>query len=258
MLLALIATWTMSFAQGRPDGPPRGERGPLPIEKLQADLDLTDEQVTQLEQLRDETREAMQELRDKGDRNREGMRTLLEAQKEQMESILTEEQRTQLEAMRPKNRPQLSEEKRNQLKAEVEAYRQNNIEPILQQQRAKLDEKIAPENQALIEELRTLRPAKGERPTDEQRQAMRDHQDDIQYLLKTYSPDIRELFEEIKSQAEQWQADLRAIHEQYRPEDAPEKGSKRGHKDRKHRQGGRHGQDDMGMLRPLHFLLMHG
>ena len=203
----------------------------------------------------------MQELRDKGDRNREGMRALLADQKEKMESILTEEQRTQLEAMRPNNRPQLSEEERSELKAEIEAYRQNNIEPVLQQQRAKLEEKIAAENKALIEELRAQQPEKGERPTDEQRQAMREHQDDIQYLLQTYGPDIRELFAEIKPQVDQWKTDLKAIHEQYRPEDVPD--NDRPHQRKKERKGRSHpdhgpGQADPGFLRPLHFLLMHG
>jgi len=259
MLLALIATWTMSFAQGRPQGHPRGERGPIPIEKLQEELDLTDEQVTQLEQLRDETRQAVQGLRKNGERNREEMRTLLAAQKEKAAQVLTAEQRNQLEQLRAEKGPRWSEEDRAQLKAEVQAYRQNNIDPVLQQQRAKLEEKISPQNKALIAELRSLRPEKGERPSEEQREAMRTRQDDISYLLTTYKAEIRSLFEDIKPQAEQWRSDLKAIHEQYRPEDAPAKNRAKGRKNGRKRgqpDGSRH--DDMGWLRPLHFLLMNG
>ncbi len=65
------------------------------------ELGLSDEQKTQLQELREEQREKMQALRASGERpNREEMQALFAAQREKMQQILTPEQREKMEKAR--------------------------------------------------------------------------------------------------------------------------------------------------------------
>lgn len=244
IFVVLLFSATIIFAQARP----RPERLPA-LDTLQTTLGLTDQQVSDLEALRRDTHAAMQALRaepfgQQKDR-REAARAILEAQKDQMAEILNEEQMAQWSAQRPKRGPKLSESEQEALKTELRAYREEQIEPVLRQQRAKLDAHISPDNQALIEALRTTTKA-AER--NERHQALRSHQEDLQYLLKTYGADIRALLAEIEPQEQQWQADLKAIHEKYLSVDE-------GRTRATARRAG-HDRKAKGHVRAVHFLLM--
>lgn len=244
IFVALLFTATIIFAQARP----HPERLPA-LDTLQATLGLTDQQVIDLEAMRRETRVAMQGLRaepfDQQEDRREAARAILEAQKDQIAEILSEEQMAQWSAQRPERGPKLSESEQEARKTELRAYREEQIEPVLRQQRAKLDAHISPENQALIEALRTTRE---ETERSEHHQTWRSHEEDLQYLLKTYGAEIRALLAEIEPQAQQWQADLKAIHEKYLPVDKT--------RTRPTARRAGHDRKAKGHVRAVHFLLM--
>lgn len=270
-LLVFAATLTVTFAQRGPEG----RRGPRPmapnLELLQTQLDLSDQQVTDLKTLFDKTKSQLQALReqsfDSDEARREAAREILEEQKSGMENILTVEQletlRSQRSEVRDRKGTRTREPRRNdELRAAVDAYRTENMEPVLRAQRAKLEEIISESDKELIAELRAQRPeenerpARGQRPTEEQKAERKANMDQIKVLLETYWPDIKDLMEEIKPQAEQWKSDMKAIHEQYKPADATDEDGprRRGHKpegDRAEKM-----EEAFGFMRAAHFLLM--
>lgn len=101
---AFLLMAVAGFAQPNGRGP-RPERGPN-FEKLQAELELSDEQVAEWKTLHESQKEKMMVLRDDDALEREAKRTQMKAMRDEMneaiKGILTEEQYTKLEAMRPK------------------------------------------------------------------------------------------------------------------------------------------------------------
>ncbi len=270
-LLVFAATLTVTFAQRGPEG----RRGPRPmapnLEHLQTQLDLSDQQVADLKPLFDETKARLQTLREQSfetdEARREAAREILEEQKVGLENILTEEQLETLRSQRSEVRDQKGKRTRaprqnDELRAAIDAYRTENMEPVLRAQRAKLEEVISESDKELIAELRAQRPEegerphRGERPTEEQKAERKANKEQIKGLLETYGTDIKDLMAEIEPQAEQWKEDMKAIHEQYKPADATgeDRPRRRGHKaegDRTERM-----EDSFGFMRAAHFLLM--
>jgi len=266
-LLIFAATLTVAFAQRGPEGR-RGPRSMAPnIEQLQEQLDLSDQQATDLKTLFDETKAQLQSLRgqsfDSDEARREAARDILEKQKSAMESILTEEQ---LETLQNR-KSEVGSRKRDrgetqELRAAMDAYRAENMEPVLRAQRTKLEEVISDSDKELIDELRAQRPEegkrphRGERPTEEQKAGRKANMEQIKGLLETYGPDIKDLMAEIEPQTEQWKEDMKAIHEQYKPTDATDQDRprRRGHKPEGDRTEKTEGA--FGFMRAAHFLLM--
>ncbi len=104
VLVAMVMTIGVLFAQP-PKGQGQGQKGermhePPSVEQMQKDLDLTDEQVVQLQQLRmkgEKERAAMQKQKEA---NREKMKEAHESRKAAFEAILTPEQLEKLKTIR--------------------------------------------------------------------------------------------------------------------------------------------------------------
>jgi hypothetical protein len=270
-LLIFAATLTVVFAQRGPEGR-RGPRSMAPnLEQLQEQLGLSDQQATDLKTLFDETKAQLQSLReqsyDSDEARREAARAILEEQKSAMESILTEEQLETLRSQRSEVRDQKGKRTReprqnDELRAAVEAYRAENMDPVLRAQRAKLEDVISESDKELIHELRAQRPEegkrphRGERPTEEQKAERKANMEQVKGLLETYGTDIKDLMAEIEPQTEQWKEDMKAIHEQYKPEDtaAGNRHRRRGHKPEGERP--EKAEEAFGLMRAAHFLLM--
>lgn len=237
------------------------------LEQLQEQLDLSDEQATELKTLFDETKAQLRALReqsfDSDEARRAAARAILEEQKSGMENILTEEQLETLQNRKSEIGDRKRDRgKRQDLQTEIDAYRAENMEPVLRAQRAKLEEVISESDKELIAELRAQRPEEGERPrqgerpTEEQKAERRAHMEQVKGLLETYGTDIKDLMAEIEPQTEQWKEDMKAIHEQYKPEDAAagNRDRRRGHKPEGERP--EKAEEAFGLMRAAHFLLM--
>lgn len=185
-----------------------------------------------------------------------------------------------------------------EMRKAMQAYAQENVLPVMQAQRQKLDANLnLSEKQAVTEiraELKTLKEeAKTMRqqmhkadaePTEAQREQMYAHRKAMRLLMNraweiadNHETDIQTLMAEIKPQAENWKQEMRSIAEQYRPEDAPERqdrtdrlarpeGMQKGEgrpqgADRDHgrrHKGSQRGAGMMDMRSPVRFLLWDG
>lgn len=263
----------------------RGQRGParngFPIDKLGSVLELTEEQKEALAQIETDTKAKIEDLRatdfESPEQKREALKNLMQTQREAVNNVLTEEQQAKLEALKQERKEKRGEakESREALRAEMEAYRQENILPVMQAQRAKLEEKISAEDKATIAALRTKmedhkadmngkgngkrqRKGMGINGVDEGKKADREQ---MKSLLATYQDDIKALFAEIEDKTAQWKTDMKAIAEKYHPEQGERqmkgregKGKKRGQRAKKERQEERPGIGRV--MSAIHFLLL--
>jgi hypothetical protein len=236
------------LAQGHPHRP-----FPPLTDELKAELKLTPEQVAQLERLHTDTRTAMEALRtqatDGTDNRREQMHQLHQQTKAKMAEILTPEQQTQWQALRAEHRAMREGIDHKAMHAALKAYRQDNILPVMQAQRAKLEATLSAADKQQLVEIRTQmmqarQAAKAERQQQRKQHAAGEAPDaprhkrghhggewkekhpelaaKIQALATQYDADITALLEEVAPQRKQWEADQQAIRAKYLPADAPQ------------------------------------
>jgi hypothetical protein len=274
---ALLCLSITTFAQ-RPDGPrggqQRGPQGPN-LEMLQKTLDLSEEQLTALKPILENTKKEMQALRGQEFESPEAHRTaakaIMDQQKEKVNALLNADQIKKMEELQQKRQergpkgPNAPGEKGNRgekgkaLRTALKTYHETNIEPVMQAQRNKLEAQLSAEDKTTIAALRAKRAAQQTEmkatktnrqrpePTEAQKAERKADQETIKALVTKYDTDIDQLLEEVAPQAAKWKADTDTILEQHRPkrtEGADEgkssarkmKGASRG-KDGKERKG---------------------
>lgn len=290
LALIVLAVGSLTIASAQPG--PRGKRGPrgpqMDVEKLKTELQLTDQQVQQIEELTAEQRTQMKQLRDtefeSPETRREAMKALQGDYRDGLADILTPEQQTKMKALQEGQRAKKQEraaqfkENRKLTRDEIKSYREENVIPVLQTQRAKLESKISAEDKALISELRAKhaqRPKRLENPSIEEQKAAKAqfeankeerqaHKEQIKALLKTYETDIDALYAEIEPQIEEWKSEMKEIAAENRPADAKKRkhnkdlaeGKKQGRGGRKARMGQRGEKRDPALLSKAAFLLL--
>lgn len=290
LALIVLAVGSLTIASAQPG--PRGKRGPrgpqMDVEKLKTELQLTDQQVQQIEDLTTEQRSQMKQLRDtefeSPETRREAMKALQGDYRDGLADILTAEQQTKMKALQEGQRAKKQEraaqfkENRKATRDEIKSYREENVIPVLQAQRAKLETKISAEDKALISELRakqSQRPKRLENPSIEEQKAAKAqfearkeerqaYKEQMKALLKTYETDIEALYAEIEPQFEEWKSEMKEIAVENRPADAKkrqrnkdlEKGKKQGKGGRKARMGDRREKRDPALLSKAAFLLL--
>jgi hypothetical protein len=201
---------------------------------------------------------------------------------------MKQQRRGQMEGRRGKMQERRKKGENKEMKAEIKQYSQNNIMPVLKQQRAKLDEKLSQTDKNTIDELRANFKArkaqmievkkkhKGKKRDDfsdedkakfkAYKEATKADMEKAKALAEKYQDDLKALREEIKPQAEQWKSDMEAIFEKYGVEKPnreemkkrKEAAQKRGKGKRK---GGRKGHKGMRIpavkaMSPIGFLLL--
>lgn len=223
--------------------------------EMQGELQLTEEQMNRLNELKADFEKARQQYRQF---HREAFHNREWEYKTSLIEVLTEEQlakiRAVIEERRARHKERMKKVDREGLHQEMKAYHEANIRPVMLQQRAKLEEKISPEDKALLAELRPKFEAnrremeqlrQGPNHSREDFKALREENKEeheaLKGLVEKYSEDIDALLAEIKDQQEQWHKDMRAIHEKYAP--APEEGQGR-------KRGGERGKGEQKMHRP--------
>ncbi len=267
--------------------PQRGHRpGPFhALEQWKTELNLTEAQQAQLETLKTTFEKDMAGLKEKEydspDAQREAFHGVMQQYKTSIGQILTEEQKATLEARRAEQRgarqDRMKKMDKEGLRQEMKAYHDQNIRPVMLQQRAKLEKKISAEDKALIADLR----AKFEANRQEKQQmkqnpnhskedfkALREsheaERETLKGLVEQYNEDIDALMAEVKGQQEQWHKDQRAIREKYAPGQGEGQGKRKeggkGKGEKQKYQPGHH--TGMGMhpsgkdMRKGHFLLL--
>jgi len=249
-----------------------------PIERFKSELQLSPEQESALQAIREKYRARYEELKAddslEGAARREAFHEMRKAQRAEVEKVLTEEQLELLRSKReahepPHHKPRFGErDELRDMHREMKAYHETEILPVLRAQRAKLEERLEPADRETIaklrqsfEELKALKKAfrdskkRGEEPSEElleKRKAWgethRANHETLKALAEKYGPDIDRLMEEIAEAHERWRSDLENIREKYLPEDAPPP---------HHRRRGWKGKlEEPGLMRKSRFLLL--
>ncbi len=259
LAIAFVLSGSALMAQqGPPEHhPPSHKHRPMflfdDLMEMQEELQLTEEQMNRLNELKADFEKARQQYRQF---QREAFHNQVRDYKTSLVEVLTEEQlakiKIKIEAMqaerRANHKERMDKVDKEGLHQEMKAYHEKNIQPVMLRQRARIENKISPEDKARIAELRAIFEA-NRREKEQLRQnpehsredfkALREsHNEDheaLKALSEKYSEDIEALMEEVKEEREQWRQDMRAIHEKYAPK--PEEG--RGKKE-----GGKKGKED--------------
>jgi hypothetical protein len=249
------------------------------IEESKAEMKLTPDQEQQLETLKvqfEEDRKALREQDfDKREDRKAAMGEMMESHRTAIQEVLTEEQAMILQAKMEARKQNRKDARKNidkeGLKKDLKAYHTENIEPVLKEQRAKLEQEISQQDQITIGELRMAfathreemkalkKEGKGKRGEQREkfkalREEMKDEHETLKGLVATYEEEIDALFAEIESETEQWKTDLQAIHEQYMPEGGKARKGKEGKA--KGRKKGKKGHRMGDMPQKGKFLLM--
>lgn len=157
--LAFIFTFalisTLAIAQ-------RGHRGPA-IEQFKDELNLTAAQLDELAEIKTEIRSSIEKMRSSNTRpTHEERAAFREAQQQRISAVLTTVQLEKLEALKGnfhqdrKQRHQAHKEKSKAKHAEIKAYHEQEIMPVLLKQRAKLEKDISRKDRKEIAQLRIV------------------------------------------------------------------------------------------------------
>jgi len=243
----LLASFIALQAQrGWGGGMDAGKRTEHITQMLSEKLSLTDEQQAAIKNINSSFSEKMkaQGL----DRDFEKMKALHEEHHAAIEKVLTTEQKEKFAALKSERHGEMgphgkhargNSENRQAMFDEMRTYREENIRPVMQEQRAALDPKIPAADQKAIASLREkINAAKKDMATMHEgkpegsgfhkghhgimRTVMADEatRQQAEKLVETYGADIESIFTEIAPQREQWRNDLKAIHEKYRKDEA--------------------------------------
>ena len=140
-----------------------GDRTEKMIQKIQEKLELSDEQVSQIKPILENFREQMHALRsnENVEDKKAARKELMEAQKQELSKILSEEQMGQLhEIMMHRKRGHhrgghaFKHEKNEDLHKALKEYFSKNIMPVVKVQRSELDKSISSTDKDRIDEIR--------------------------------------------------------------------------------------------------------
>ncbi|MEO0728682.1 MAG: T9SS type A sorting domain-containing protein [Bacteroidota bacterium] len=267
LLMLSVLTTTTTLAQRHRPHPPRQ----LELtEELKAELALTPEQITAVENLQAEAKAAADDLRQQEggepEARREAMRNILRNVKDGMAEILSDEQLAQLrnvrDARRQEQRELMKSVDREALRAEMREYRELNVKPVMENQRAKLNESLSDADKASLVAYRIVlaeakaaaraehqterEKRKAERAERDEPQARRQHRGhkhgqarqklhekypeiftDLEAMVERYDTEITRLLDEVSDEREQWKADQKAITERYMPQELIEQHEER-------------------------------
>jgi hypothetical protein len=251
MALSLFGSWAILNAQATHKH--RFHKGGnliQQIEDMQEELQLSESQEEQIAALKQEIEETKTAFHLQEFDNESGERaTSHEAMKsyhEQVKNILTEDQRKMLKEAQQERfsarKEQMKNVDRKGMREALRAYHDEHIQPVLLEQRAKLEEKISEADKASLVELRSrLEVKKAEKKAArkalskeekrferENRKAQTEEKKEdpdrllLRELVDKYHEDIVFLLKELEPQQEKWQSDKEAIIRKYLPESAEE------------------------------------
>lgn len=223
---------------------------------LPTELQLSDDQRTQLNKIRTETQTAYEQLREAERLDFDQIRQLHRESREQAKAVLTEEQRSYLGNLREEHHQERMDrredrwEQQLELRETMKAYHAENIQPERLKARQELETQIEATDREELAELRELLaqhprhefdgpPAFEERREvlEERRTAHKEwreqHQAEIERvheLTEKYREEIDAALATLSDLQPQWREDLREIREKFHPEQGPNRRPQRGHR----------------------------
>lgn len=160
LLLSMICLMAISVSLQAQRPPHKG--GKHHIEKMKEELGLTDEQVTQFEDMSKSLRAEMMEIKKSEDLSMDEkhtkMKELGEKKKGMMAEILTPEQMAKMEAHHAEKK-EMHKEKKEQMKemrAKKKAFMEEKVMPFMIEKRVELDKDIKKKDRKQIDKLRVM------------------------------------------------------------------------------------------------------
>jgi len=182
------------------------------LDKMSEDLDLSDEQKTEIKEILKSQKESRKE---------EEKESREEVQAEILE-VLNPEQITAYNAQKAEREEQRAKKKEAQ--EAVKDFKEKNIEPFILQKRLELESILTEEDKASLVELRasqTEKNIKGNRKgqkRDRQRFSKEDRET-LMFIAEKYEENISRFQGEIEGRQESWNSEIKAIREAYKWEE---------------------------------------
>lgn len=232
VVFLLISVYSL---YGQPDRHHRG--GPhlfKVLEQLKGELNLSEDQINQLDELKVELEakksalqsEVIEDLEDR----KTAIKSLMQYTKNRIDGILTTEQIALLQAKKDEHKKRLDSIDREGLKEALSNYHDENIKPIMLAQRTKLEDEITLEDKETLDELRSilgdLEPKHRRMHLKEKRNKKEEKIGEklpeiseekkaalttLKPLVEKYSSSIKALLQEIEPQHQQWREDMKKI-----------------------------------------------
>lgn len=219
---------------------PKPDRGQPRIEKMAAELNLSDDQLQQIEQIQANAKKQQEALRNANlseDEMRSKQRDLGKQTRNSINTVLTEEQQAKMRELRGDKRGRQGAKLSPETRSKVQAYKEANVKPTMQGARRELERRISPADRQEIARLREVmdtNPAvakhkkKAEKGVEKRaltpadRDAMKaqvaqwkeEHVADLtslNSLTDKYSDDMIELMKQLEEEQATWKADLEKI-----------------------------------------------
>ena len=281
IISSLIVIMVLSVQQIWAQRSPSGK-----IDHLKTELDLNDDQVSQLGKMFESKHDEMKALRSTDDKTheekKEAMQSFRQAIEKEIEGILNEDQILKFQEMKKGregkhgmegkqmgHHQKLKDGKGEELHKQIKAYKEENIKPVMLEQRAKLEPKISEEDkqviaefrlefvkmkaerQARFEEMKESGDAADFKKMHKERKGLvdDDKRDKMKSLVEKYKDDIEPLFAEVADQQEKWKNDIKAIAKSTLEINDEE--MKHGKRKMRHMHG-----DHKEMKKMVHFLLL--
>ena len=237
VLAIAISISNLVTAQHHPEM--RARKGaPGFLKHLKSELNISAEQEVEIKTLQEKSAQELQVLRtqefENEEQKRNALKNLRKKQHLALMDVLTEEQRTLLEEKRmerPRERPEINHEMdREKLQNALKSYRDEHIQPVLLEQRMKLESSLSAEDKTTLATLRKDRASKSLQKKEEQRVPLKErrhkkemneeakqHKEKMHALVDKYNDEIELLFSEIEDKKIQWEEETKAIREQHLP-----------------------------------------
>jgi len=243
IISSLVVIMALSVQQIWAQRSPSGK-----IDHLKTELDLNDDQVSQLGKMFESKHDGMKALRSADDKTheekKEAMQSFRQAIEKEIEGILNEDQILKFQEMKKGregkhgmegkqmgHHQKLKDGKGEELHKQIKAYKEENIKPVMLEQRAKLEpkiseadkqviaefriefEKMKAERQARFKEMKESGDAADFKRMHKERKGLvdDDKRDKMKSLVEKYKDDIEPLFAEVADQQEKWKNDIKAI-----------------------------------------------
>ena len=243
IISSLVIILTLSIHQLLAQRPPSGK-----IDHLKTELELSDDQVAQLEKIFEAKHEEMMALKNDESKTRdekhEAMKSFREKTKKEIESILTEEQLAKFQEIKKEHHGhrgkkmgfhgKFKDGKGKELHEKIKAYKEENIKPVMLEQRAKLEPKISEADKQVIAEFRTefekmkaerkakFKEMEKDRKNGKGKDWKKMHKnrnekvgeekfEKMKNLVEKYKDEIEPLFAEVADQQEKWKKDIEEI-----------------------------------------------
>ena len=255
IVLILFGFNFQAFSQGKDHH--RGHK-PLFDDNMVEKLELSEDQVTQLEALKSAHKADLQQLKEaSADTNkREAMKELRKKHKEELKALFTDEQQAKFEIIKKEKREEhkafreANRGKFKEVRSQLNSYKNNNITPVILAERQNFDKLLTNDEKARLAQIRTAlaehkaerkatrKGKEGARPQGPRKKHHRrgalseSDRDFVKSLSEKYESELQAISEKLQPQKEQWKNDMKEIKDNVMGQEQLKAGKKHHKQDR--------------------------